>query len=269
MQLRLSNGLVLVLPWYPNAAPLPALDNAAATPSRRSISSHNTIQDISSDVEVDAQPSFNVVAIRDQLQLQQPLPEPANPTDQLAQQILLQDHITFDHIDSVMDTLPAHALSDRAIFQPLSSSSSATTSTSLVSGAFVHGPHAGLHSAMRTFPWFTRLLVCIARTQVPGIQFSTVSINRNCVARIHRDSHNHAFIPNHLIPLSHFRNGQLWLEQMQGPIVLDGIPGVALPIQVPYTTFDPWEGTRTVLIAFHIRSAWSLSNEVLQILQDA
>ena len=64
---------------------------------------------------------------------------------------------------------------------------------------------------------------------------------------------------------------------MQRPIVLDGIPGVALPIQLPYTTFDPrlrhatlpWEGTRTVLTAFHIRSAWSLSNEVLQILQDA
>ena len=125
---------------------------------------------------------------------------------------------------------------------------------------------------MRTFPWFTRLLACIARTQVPGIQFSTVSINRNCVARIHRDSHNQAFIPNHLIPLSHF----LWLEQMQGPIVLDGIPGVALPIQLPYTSFDPrlrhatlpWEGTRTVLIALHIRSAWRLSSEFLQTLQD-
>ena len=125
---------------------------------------------------------------------------------------------------------------------------------------------------MRVYPWFTRLLVCIARTQVSGIQFSTVSINRNCVARIHRDSHNHALIPNPLIPLSRFRNEHLWLEQMQGPVVLDGIQGVALPVQLLYTSFDPrlrhatlpWEGTRTVLIAFHIRSAWRLSSETLQ-----
>ena len=166
-----------------------------------------------------------------------------------------------------MDTLPAHALSDRSVFQPSSFSSSATASTSFVSGAFIHGPHAGLHSAMSV-----SMVHPPARTQVSGIQFSTVSINRNCVARIHRDSHNHAFIPNHLIPLSRFRNEHLWLEQMQGPVVLDGIQGVALPVQLLYTSFDPrlrhatlpWEGTRTVLIAFHIRSAWRLSSETLQ-----
>ena len=59
---------------------------------------------------------------------------------------------------------------------------------------------------------------------------ASAQANRNCVARIHRDFHNHAFAPNHLIPLSRFRNGHLWLEQTQGPVVLDSINCIALPL---------------------------------------
>ena len=58
---------------------------------------------------------------------------------------------------------------------------------------------------------------------------------------------------------------------------MDNIPGIALPITQPFVSFDPrlrhatlpWQGTRTILIAFHIRSAWRLSSEALQNLQNA
>ena len=104
-----------------------------------------------------------------------------------------------------------------------------------------------------------------------------MSIHRDCAARIHRDSHNHSCIPNYLIPLSDFTHGQLWIENPQGNVTLDNLLGIALPITLPFVSFDPRlrhatlpsEGTRTVLIAFHIRSAWRLSSASLQNLHNA
>ena len=61
----------------------------------------------------------------------------------------------------------------------------------------------------------------------------------NCHTRIHRDSNNHSFVPNYIIPLSCFNAGELWLEHEQGEVYLDNKRGHLLPIQLPYVTFDP------------------------------
>ena len=250
--------------------------------STHSVTAHHrssgaTVLDVFSEVEPEAPRTLRIAPARDQLDAHQRLPEPLNPTDLLARQVLWQDCLSFDDIDSILNTLPAHAQSDRPILQPSDTETTSPAPTSFISGAYIHGPHAGLHSTMRQYPSFTHLLVCIVRTQVPDCFFSTVSIHRNCVARVHRDSHNHACIPNYIIPVSEFTNGQLWIENPQETVIMDSLPGIALPITLPFVSFDPrlrhatlpWEGTRTVLIAFHIRSAWRLSPEPLQSLQNA
>ena len=277
LQLQLHDGRVLVLPWYPNTTSSAPVLRGPSSPSRRSRSSCATVLDISSEVEADTPFTFGLAPVRDQLGVLAHLPEPVNPTDVLARQILLQDGFCFTDIDEVLNTLPAHVQSDRPIFQPSDDGTTSASPISFISGAYIHGPQAGLHTTMRQYPWLTQLLVCIVRLQVPDCFFSTVSIHRNCTARIHRDSHNHACIPNYIIPLSEFNHGHLWIENPQGTVFLNSLPGIALPISVPFVSFDPrlrhatlpWEGTRTVLVAFHIRSAWRLSPESLQTLQSA
>ena len=256
LHLRLNDGRVLVVPWYPNAVSITPGHESPPSPSRRSRSSGVTVLDISSEMEPEAPPIFCITPVRDRLGVYQHLSEPTNLTDMLARQVLLQESLCFDDIDAVLNTLPAQVQSDRPIFQPLHGGATSPSPTSFASGAYIHGPHACLHSTMRQFPWLTQLLVCIVRTQVPDCFFSTVSIHRDCAARIHRDSHNHSCIPNY--------------------VTLDNRLGVALPITLPFVSFDPrlrhatlpWEGTR-ILIAFHIRSAWRLSSASLQSLRNA
>ena len=215
LHLRLSDGRVLVLPWYPNATSITPGHQSPPSPSRRSRSSGAAVLDISSEVEPEAPPTFHIALVRDQLGVHQHLPEPTNLTDMLARQVLLQESLCFDDIDAVLNTLPAQAQSDRPILQPHNGGTTSPSPTSFTSGAYIHGPHAGLHSTMREFPWLTQLLVCIVRTQVPECFFSTVSIHRDCAARIHRDSHSHSCIPIYIIPLSEFTHGQLWIENSQ------------------------------------------------------
>ena len=110
---------------------------------------------------------FVLPQFRDRLGVHQHLPEPTSLTDMLARQVLLQESLCFDDIDAVLNTLPAQAQSERPILQPHNGGTTSPPPTTFTSGAYIHGPHAGLHSTMRQFPWLTRLLVCIVRTQVP------------------------------------------------------------------------------------------------------
>ena len=106
LHLRLSDGRVLVVPWYPNAIIAAPGHQSPPSPSRRSRSSGATVLDISSEVEPEALPIFCITPVRDQLGVYQHLPEPTNPTDMLARQVLLQESFCFDDIDAVLNTLP-------------------------------------------------------------------------------------------------------------------------------------------------------------------
>ena len=128
------------------------------------------------------------------------------------------------------------------------------------SGAYVFGANMGLLTHTQDYPWLTMLLASVISMLCPGHCFSSLSLCHNVRAPVHRDSHNHHRVPNVVLPVSHFRDGGLWIEQPD-------IPGVFLPIRPPYLLFDSrklystqqWRGERSVLIAYHVRDAWRMS----------
>ena len=70
-----------------------------------------------------------------------------------------------------------------------------------------------------------------------------------------------------MIPASIFTGGQLWVENADGSIFIDGVPGEAVDIRLPYIAFYArrrraavsWTGNRLVIVLYHIREAWRLS----------
>ena len=142
-------------------------------------------------------------------------------------------------------------------------------------GAFTHGPHAGVRKRAAEFPWCSALLAAMLRAYFPGKFFSSCVLQMNMSTNAHRDLHNDASIDNLVLACSKWEGGQLWLEDEGGDTVLeDGSRGRLISLQ-PCATFNghirhkamPWTGSRTVLVGYHIRDAWRLCLEDVQSLQ--
>ena len=141
-------------------------------------------------------------------------------------------------------------------------------------GAFIHGPHAGVRKHAVEYPWCSVLLAAMLRSYFPGKPFSSCVLQMNMPTNAHRDQHNDVAIDNLVLACSKWEGGHLWLEDPEGDVLLeDGSKGRLLNVQ-PKAMFDghvrhkamPWTGSRTVVVGFHIRDAWRLRQREVQYL---
>ena len=135
-------------------------------------------------------------------------------------------------------------------------------------GAYIHGPHAGMHLATLEFEILVLVLISVVRGMRPELHFSSVSLLRNIQSALHRDCHNHARSTNLVLPVTVFSGGELFVEDRQGASVMGSsrVAGNVIPLlceQEPRPVeFNPrlwhcnlpWGGERIVLVAYHIRN---------------
>ena len=136
-------------------------------------------------------------------------------------------------------------------------------SVSFSTGAFVHAHVPGLRHNTRVFPNFTRPLCRYVKQTCPALSFTALVILHNLLSDFHRDLNNLPGSLNCVLPLSDFSGGQLWIQAEDGPIEQQvngrSVFGCLHEVQASPVLFDarsawhktlPWEGDRTVLVAF-------------------
>ena len=135
-------------------------------------------------------------------------------------------------------------------------------------GAYIHGPHAGMHLVTLEFEILVLVFVSVIRGMRPELYFSSASLLRNIQAVLHRDCHNHARSTNLVLPVTMFSGGELFVEDRHGASVMgpSRIAGSVFPLLYDLepcpVEFNPrlwhcnlpWGGERTILVAYHIRN---------------
>ena len=173
-----------------------------------------------------------------------------------------QGSVSYDDLMNLVCSLPSSDLPPGPIFNIHDQQPRA-----LLTGACVHGGTAATLSNLSIYPWTTRLFCSVARQQAPAFWFMSIAVNLNCQSSVHRDSNNHSVLPSAMIPASIFIGGQLWVENAGGSILVDGVPGDAIDVRLPFITFQSrrrhanlsWTGNHLVILLYHIREAWRLS----------
>ena len=194
---------------------------------------------------------------------------PRNLADELAYVAVMEGFLSFGQVGILMGLLPVqkhgkrrYAQSDRLTF-------------CFGTGAFIHGPHAGIRKHVADYPWCSVLLAALLRTHFPGRPFSSCVLQMNMTTQVHRDHHNDENVDNLVLACSRWEGGHLWLEDAEGGIFLEnGMRGRALSVQpkaefngrIPHKSM-PWTGCRTALVGFHIRDMWRLKAEDITVLQ--
>ena len=220
------------------------------------------VMDVSSDLEA-PEPIFDLRRGSMCISDLNTLALPDSPAEWMSYSAIRAGHISYDDLLTLVCSFPDSGLSSRPIF-----GMDIHRPRAFLTGACIHGGSAGLLSNIHQYPWSTRLFCSIARQQAPSMHFTSIAANLNCQSSTHRDSHNHSMLPSAIIPASFFTGGQLWIENTTGSIMVDGIPGEAVEIRLPYITFQPrlrhatlsWTGNRLVVVLYHIRQAWRLSD---------
>ena len=136
-------------------------------------------------------------------------------------------------------------------------------SVSFSTGAFVHAHVPGIRHNTRIFPNFTKLLCRYVKQACPTFSFTALVILHNLLSDFHRDLNNLPGSLNCVLPLSDFSGGQLWIQDEGGPIQQQvngrSLSGSLHEVHASPVLFDarsawhktlPWEGDRTVLVAF-------------------
>ena len=138
-------------------------------------------------------------------------------------------------------------------------------------GAFYHAGTVGVRTNTTKFPWSTALLAHMVRacTHTP---FTAASMLCNVHMRTHRDKYNMQETLNILIPVTKFRQGQIRIEEEQGPDLSPGgqhrgckhvvkLPGIEFS---PFTQHGtcPWKSGRIVLSAYTTHKADENSKDV-------
>ena len=188
---------------------------------------------------------------------------PQNPAEELAYTAISEGYISFGQVGILMGLLPEqrHGKHRYAKNDQLTSC--------FGTGAFIHGPHAGIRRHVVEYPWCSAMLAALLRTHFPGRPFSSCVLQMNMITKVHRDYHNDEHVDNLVLACSHWEGGHLWLEDADGDFFLEnGMRGRVLSVQ-PKATFNghvphkamPWTGCRTVLVGFHIRDMWRLKAE--------
>ena len=141
-------------------------------------------------------------------------------------------------------------------------------------GAYVYSASVGLMLHVRQFRAVSLLLASLVQSLNPHHFYSSISLLLNTRSAPHRDGNNHPQSENMVIPLSSFGRGHIWCETGGGEVMVNGVKGTLLEVSRPYITFQPkrlrctmpWDGTRLVLVAYHIRSSDALSRDDQSIL---
>ena len=152
-------------------------------------------------------------------------------------------------------------------FQAEGDHASEVNSGAFSTGAYVYSSQVGLMLHVRQFRAVTHLLASLVRSLNPDHYYSSVSMLLNTRSAPHRDSNNHSSSVSMVVPLSDFRQGQIWVELGGGDFEVNGVRGRLLEVTRPYVTFQPkqlhctmpWEGNRLILVAYHIRAAHLLT----------
>ena len=152
-------------------------------------------------------------------------------------------------------------------------------------GAFVYGGKAGPRNNVEKYPYTSKFLVAFAKRYSQGKGFSALGITRNAQLGLHRDVHNYQASMNHVMPLTDFEDGNIWVqddEVGEEQCVLKtlpngkGVKGRILELKKgKITTFtprqwhevQPWTGDRVMMLLFTPR-ATSLKEEDAQKLRD-
>ena len=87
------------------------------------------------------------------------------------------------------------------------------------SGAFIHGPFAGLKKSTTTFPFATKVFTKYIRQIAPKHEFNSLAVNVNVEAKGHKDIHNVG--TSMLVALSSFKDGGLEVDGPNGVEVLE------------------------------------------------
>ena len=155
-----------------------------------------------------------------------------------------------------------------------------TASTSWFSGAYVHGGRAGLRRNTVNFPFTTAYLVELGKAFNGGEKFSAVGIARNASLGLHRDSHNAKRSHNMVLPLTDFKQGNLWVQDPEATpeervvrVLPNGKEIVGKMVNLKkgeITKFDPtkwhevepWDGDRVVLLMYTPRGTRMKSEDI-------
>ena len=118
---------------------------------------------------------------------QSPAPPSALAAESKAYALLHQGFATFEDIAELLDYLPGcqHAKRRRQhcdVGLPRQCSFSA--------GAFTFSHSTGIQLSTMKYPLVVQLLTSIVRGACPGIQFSSITLQRNVLVRMHTDKHN-------------------------------------------------------------------------------
>ena len=173
-------------------------------------------------------------------------------------------YATFDDIEALLDSLQGHQHAKRRkqqceVGHPRQCSFSA--------GAFTFSFSTGIQRNTTSFPFVVQVLTSIIRGACPGVQFSSLTIQRNVQVRMHTDKYNERDLESVIVPCSRWQGGSLWVQHEGGAHALDG-PGTMRRITWPYIRFQPhlrhatapWSSSdRTILIGYTVKALHRLS----------
>ena len=110
----------------------------------------------------------------------------------------------------------------------------------------------GLRSNTKDRPRSTEVMTRFAKQTRPGFVFTTLSVFQGVKTPMHKDSRNAPY-PNLVIPLTRFKDGQIWVQDPSGSIpeyTPEGLRmGRDLEVSEGPVTLDAYD-------AFHFTRAW-------------
>ena len=174
------------------------------------------------------------------------------PAAELAAGALLQDHAA-PHLEKVVEALR---------YLDVDAPVRGEQGGSLSFGAYVH-VRAGVRALSRVYPTLTRLLTRVLRHHFPGDTFTTLVVNFDVCAAPHRDQQN-SWLPSLLLPLTQFVGGGIWVESptgletriFRGRRVLGAVAPLRGPTRLSARSLlhatEPWQGSRVLLVGFHL-----------------
>ncbi|CAE7233964.1 unnamed protein product [Symbiodinium natans] len=149
-----------------------------------------------------------------------------------------------------------------------------SASHSWTCGMWTWGARAGVRGFTKRFPAVTRFFCALLRQHFPGHAFTNAAVFTNLRAEPHVDSCNVPGFPNLLLPLSLFRDGDVWQESPVGGVPLAGHDalGIRLRVSLGPQTLDasrlhatlPWKGVGCLLVGYCLQGWERLSEKERQ-----
>ena len=152
-------------------------------------------------------------------------------------------------------------------------------SRSFAGGAYAHGGVSGLRTQTSELPRCCALVCRLVRECAPSFAFNAVLVCEQGKTAWHRDHHN-APSPNVVLPLSRFAGGGIFVQHgggsnshtRDGAVVRGTLIDIASgPAAFHAFAFDhvvlPWQGTRTVVVAYSVKGIERQREEDLDVLR--